>query len=185
MSMKKKTNARKAKKPSASAKAGAELPDLVAVMTKFVEKLDSLEKKTDFLSGRMMALPAELKLLIECHCAPAHTGHSSAQSQIPQTLSQGKILYEAVCADCCKSCKVPFRPREGRPVYCPECFAIRKAGHAPQDLVSGIKIPPTIGQAKAAVSAENPAPAIKDTAAVKRKLSPKAKKQKRTSKSRK
>jgi CxxC-x17-CxxC domain-containing protein len=183
--MKKKTNAKKSKKLSGSSKTGAELPDLVAVMTRFVEKLDSLEKKTDFLSGRMMSLPAELKLLFESYCAPAHTGHSSAQNQIPQTLSQGKILYEAVCADCCKSCKVPFRPREGRPVYCPECFAIRKAGHAPQDLVSGIKIPPLIGQSKAALSAGNPPLEVKETPAAKSKTSPKTKKPKRTRKSRK
>jgi len=34
--------------------------------------------------------------------------------------------FEAVCAECGKTCKVPFRPREDRPVYCSECFAKRK-----------------------------------------------------------
>ena len=26
----------------------------------------------------------------------------------------------------CKACKVPFQPREDRPVYCSECFAKMK-----------------------------------------------------------
>ena len=31
-----------------------------------------------------------------------------------------------VCKDCGKACKVPFQPREDRPVYCSECFAKMK-----------------------------------------------------------
>ena len=32
-------------------------------------------------------------------------------------------MYTAVCAACGKEATVPFKPREGRPVYCSECFA--------------------------------------------------------------
>jgi CxxC-x17-CxxC domain-containing protein len=32
-------------------------------------------------------------------------------------------MYDAVCANCGKPCKVPFKPTEGRPVYCSECFS--------------------------------------------------------------
>ncbi len=35
-------------------------------------------------------------------------------------------MHEAVCANCGKTCKVPFKPREDRPVYCSECFARMK-----------------------------------------------------------
>lgn len=31
-------------------------------------------------------------------------------------------MYDAVCADCGKACKVPFEPRNDRPVYCSDCF---------------------------------------------------------------
>ena len=31
-------------------------------------------------------------------------------------------MYPAVCAECGKDTEVPFEPREGRPVYCSECF---------------------------------------------------------------
>ncbi|MFC2174850.1 CxxC-x17-CxxC domain-containing protein [archaeon] len=34
--------------------------------------------------------------------------------------------YKAVCADCGKDCDVPFKPTEGRPVYCRDCYAKHK-----------------------------------------------------------
>ncbi|KXG78771.1 hypothetical protein AN618_01090 [Fervidicola ferrireducens] len=33
-----------------------------------------------------------------------------------------RTLYDAVCADCGAPTKVPFKPRNDRPVYCSECF---------------------------------------------------------------
>ncbi len=30
--------------------------------------------------------------------------------------------FKAVCADCGKECEVPFKPTEGRPVKCNDCF---------------------------------------------------------------
>ena len=35
-------------------------------------------------------------------------------------------MFDAVCAACGKACKVPFQPREDRPVYCSDCFARMK-----------------------------------------------------------
>jgi len=32
-------------------------------------------------------------------------------------------MFPAVCAECGKETEVPFEPREGRPVYCSECYA--------------------------------------------------------------
>ena len=37
-----------------------------------------------------------------------------------------EFVFTAVCANCGKEAKVPFRPREDRPVYCSECFAKMK-----------------------------------------------------------
>jgi CxxC-x17-CxxC domain-containing protein len=37
-------------------------------------------------------------------------------------------MYPAVCAECGKECEVPFEPREGRPVYCSECYNKTKLG---------------------------------------------------------
>lgn len=35
-------------------------------------------------------------------------------------------MYDATCASCGAECKVPFKPRDDRPVYCSECFAKMK-----------------------------------------------------------
>ena len=31
-------------------------------------------------------------------------------------------MFPATCAECGKETEVPFQPREGRPVYCSECY---------------------------------------------------------------
>ncbi len=31
-------------------------------------------------------------------------------------------MFPAICAQCGKETEVPFEPREGRPVYCSECY---------------------------------------------------------------
>src|SRR4030043_406068 len=31
-------------------------------------------------------------------------------------------MFPAVCAECGKETEVPFEPREGRPVYCSNCY---------------------------------------------------------------
>ena len=32
-------------------------------------------------------------------------------------------MFSAVCASCGLDCKVPFQPRDDRPVYCSDCFS--------------------------------------------------------------
>jgi CxxC-x17-CxxC domain-containing protein len=34
-------------------------------------------------------------------------------------------MYDAICSECGRPCKIPFQPREDRPVYCSECFSRR------------------------------------------------------------
>jgi CxxC-x17-CxxC domain-containing protein len=38
-------------------------------------------------------------------------------------------MHKAVCAECKKECEVPFKPTEGKPVYCRECFQSRKPSY--------------------------------------------------------
>lgn len=35
-------------------------------------------------------------------------------------------MYDAICDECKKETKVPFKPTEGRPVYCRDCYAKRR-----------------------------------------------------------
>lgn len=48
--------------------------------------------------------------------------------QLPVNLNRGekmsqKTMFEAKCTDCGKIALVPFKPTEGKPVYCKECFS--------------------------------------------------------------
>jgi CxxC-x17-CxxC domain-containing protein len=40
----------------------------------------------------------------------------------------GRQMYPAICADCGKETSVPFEPRQGRPVYCSDCYRKVRAG---------------------------------------------------------
>ena len=35
-------------------------------------------------------------------------------------------MHKATCADCKQDCEVPFKPTEGKPVYCKECYQKHK-----------------------------------------------------------
>lgn len=39
---------------------------------------------------------------------------------------RSRELFVATCVECGGEAKVPFKPREDRPVYCSECFAKQK-----------------------------------------------------------
>ena len=43
---------------------------------------------------------------------------------------QNREIYEATCAACGGVAKIPFQPRNDRPVYCSECFAKMKEQNA-------------------------------------------------------
>lgn len=46
----------------------------------------------------------------------ANSGNNTQGNSAPRQ------LFDAICAECGKPCKVPFEPRDGRPVYCRDCF---------------------------------------------------------------
>jgi CxxC-x17-CxxC domain-containing protein len=39
-----------------------------------------------------------------------------------------KQMFSAVCDGCGENCKIPFEPRNGKPVYCSNCFAKQNGG---------------------------------------------------------
>lgn len=52
-------------------------------------------------------------------CKPCRDARKNSRGE-----STGKReMFDAVCASCGRPCKVPFQPREDRPVYCSDCFA--------------------------------------------------------------
>jgi CxxC-x17-CxxC domain-containing protein len=42
-----------------------------------------------------------------------------------------RVQTTTVCSQCAKETTVPFRPTQGRPVYCRECFQQRRAAASP------------------------------------------------------
>ncbi len=36
-------------------------------------------------------------------------------------------MHKATCSECGKECEVPFKPTEGKPVYCRDCYAKKKS----------------------------------------------------------
>ena len=35
-------------------------------------------------------------------------------------------MHKATCSDCGKECTVPFKPSDGKPVYCRDCYQNHK-----------------------------------------------------------
>jgi len=40
--------------------------------------------------------------------------------------NRDRVMYKAVCAECGKTCEVPFRPSGDKPVYCSSCFESKR-----------------------------------------------------------
>ncbi|MGQ9546518.1 MAG: zinc-ribbon domain containing protein [Dehalococcoidia bacterium] len=53
---------------------------------------------------------------------PACREAKRAQFNSSRSYKSNRQMYPAVCVECGKECEVPFEPREGRPVYCSDCY---------------------------------------------------------------
>ncbi|MDE2027883.1 MAG: hypothetical protein KGK03_06565 [Candidatus Omnitrophica bacterium] len=88
---------------------------------------------------------------------------------------QEKIMHKITCADCGKEDSLPFKPAEGRPVYCKECFSLRRRGGGPTRAEDGYSnIAPTLSPVKQASKAPEAKPKKKPAAPAK-KAAPKKK----------
>ena len=56
-------------------------------------------------------------------CQPLIGGKSVGYRERRSFDSGPRQTFKAVCSDCGKECDVPFKPTQGRPVYCQECYA--------------------------------------------------------------
>jgi len=51
----------------------------------------------------------------------------SMRSSSSPSGNAGRAETRAICSQCGKETTVPFKPTQGRPVYCRECFQSRRA----------------------------------------------------------
>lgn len=57
----------------------------------------------------------------------AGAGYSSdLGGEMPYRERREREMFDAVCAECGRTARVPFRPTGARPVYCSECFQNRR-----------------------------------------------------------
>lgn len=66
-------------------------------------------------------------------------------------------MFSATCSNCGKDCQVPFRPTNGKPVYCSECFEKMNGGRSDSRRPERSDFRPTAGpdQNKAQFDAMN------------------------------
>ena len=58
-------------------------------------------------------------------CKDCKSRRSERTGQAPR----GRVETTTTCSQCGRETTVPFRPTQGRPVLCKECFSNRKAAH--------------------------------------------------------
>jgi len=145
--------------------------ELLSLVNKIQEQLVALDKKVDTLINRPSP---ETKL------TPKPSINIASIPSKPHDHNQGRQMHSAVCADCNKECKIPFKPSGDRPVYCQDCFSRRKVIS-----MSGVKFedkskaptPPqaaVIKEATAAVKTKKKTTTVKKPVA-KKKVTPKKK----------
>lgn len=54
-------------------------------------------------------------------------GNRSGGFNRNSNFNQGpREMHKAICNDCKQDCQVPFKPKDGKPVYCKECYVKHK-----------------------------------------------------------
>jgi len=59
-------------------------------------------------------------------CKVCKTKRASAVGSIPIANAYQKVETRTICSQCGKETTVPFKPTQGRPVFCRECFQQRR-----------------------------------------------------------
>jgi len=107
--------AKKRMKTKSTQTAASADQDVVGLITTLVQKLVTLETKIDTVLSRLSS------------GAPRP---QPAPTPPPTQNKDMRPMHKAVCADCGKNCEVPFKPSPDRPVYCRNCFTVRKKNGA-------------------------------------------------------
>jgi CxxC-x17-CxxC domain-containing protein len=132
--------------------------NVLDTIIKLQEQISAIDKKMDIVMGRIMSTPALL----------ANVPKPQPQNQPVRERPE----YKITCTDCGKEAVLHFKPTQGRPVYCKECFLLRKknavaANVGPIRAEEGYpKITPAPQPATTQIKA--PLPKLKKKAAAKR-----------------
>ena len=98
--------------------------DIAGLINKLQQQVVSLEKKIDTLVAQSSERSSERK-----HFAKPfkrfERNNRYERGNRSDSVSENRF-FKVICADCKKECKVPFKPRDNRPIYCNDCFSKRK-----------------------------------------------------------
>lgn len=59
-------------------------------------------------------------------CPDCRAARKRARGSYGEVGQRQREMHPAICAECGKETQVPFEPRNGRPVYCSECFSTQR-----------------------------------------------------------
>jgi len=100
---------------------------VAGLISKMREQLSAVEKKLDILIGQSSKRPFE-KSYSQSPSRGFNPSHRHERGR-PDSDPRERTYTKVICADCNKECEIPFKPSGDRPVYCKECFAVRKRGN--------------------------------------------------------
>jgi CxxC-x17-CxxC domain-containing protein len=63
-------------------------------------------------------------------CKPCKGKRASALGSTPPGATYPKVETRTLCSGCGKETTVPFKPTQGRPVFCRECFQQKRTAAA-------------------------------------------------------
>lgn len=131
--------------------------DTATVLVQIQEQLAMLNNKfDDFMNKSLTDLAQTLAMQKAAATRPVVQTPQPTPARPPVQQHNGRPKFAIVCFQCGKDSELPFKPAPGRAVYCPECFAARKAGNAPK--VNNEPKPAVAVQAPVEVKASTPAP---------------------------
>lgn len=94
---------------------------------KFNRERPDMHKATCANCGKVCEVPFKptgSKPVLCNDCFKNERGDSprSENRNFGRTNSEDRQMFDAICANCGKNCQIPFRPNQGRDVFCSRCF---------------------------------------------------------------
>ena len=88
----------------------------------------SVEEQEQFQSRGYMNEPKRCPECRQARKSERYENSGNRSRSSGYSYDQQRERFPAVCSDCGKETTVPFEPRQGRPVYCSDCYRKVRVG---------------------------------------------------------
>ena len=88
----------------------------------------STEEQEQFQSRGYMNEPKRCPECRQARKSERYENSGNRSRSSGYSYDQQRERFPAVCSDCGKETTVPFEPRQGRPVYCSDCYRKVRVG---------------------------------------------------------